>query len=186
MKKEFYLLVISTIIFACQHTDNTKKDTIEYQAIGYFETSNTPAKGAPRQGMLMPEKKGIIKLNQGFKESLNELDEMEYIIVLYHFHLAEGWESIVVPPESHHSFGMFATRTPRRPNPIGFSVIKLDSIHDLNLYVSGVDAFNGTPVLDIKPYLPSVDCPQSRINLEKEEEFGHHDNDFITDTLYKE
>ena len=64
---------------------------------------------------------------------------------------------MVRPPESDHEYGLFATRSPRRPNPIGLSLIKLDSISDNKLFVSGIDAFGGTPVLDIKPFLPSID-----------------------------
>jgi tRNA-Thr(GGU) m(6)t(6)A37 methyltransferase TsaA len=119
---------------------------------------------------------------------LNTLNLFEYIIVLYHFSEVEQWESNVNPPAaSHeHNFGLFSTRSPKRPNPIGLSVVKLEKIRDGILYVSGVDAFEGTPVLDIKPYLPSVDCVKSIQNELVETELGHHDEDFISDsTFYK-
>jgi tRNA (Thr-GGU) A37 N-methylase len=81
---------------------------------------------------------------------------------------------------------VFSTRSPKRPNPIGLSIVKLESIKDGVLTISGVDVFNGTPVLDIKPYLPSVDCVKSIQNEFIEKELGHHDENFITDsTFYK-
>ncbi|MBN1926338.1 MAG: tRNA (N6-threonylcarbamoyladenosine(37)-N6)-methyltransferase TrmO, partial [Prolixibacteraceae bacterium] len=112
----------------------------------------------------------------------------EYIIVLYHFNEVERWEPIVNPPASdhEHNFGLFSTRIPKRPNPIGFSIVKLEKIKNGVLYLSGLDAFEGTPVLDIKPYLPSVDCPKSVQNEMIEKVLGHHDEDFIEDsTFYK-
>lgn len=159
-------------------------EKITYKAIGYFETSYNPATGAPRQALLKPDEKGLIVLKEQYSAALVELDEFEYITVLFHFHLAEGWEAEIRPPESKHRFGLFATRSPQRPNPIGVSVIRLDSISENTLYISGADAFDGTPVLDIKPYLPSVDCPKSKINEEAEKELGHHSDDFITDSVY--
>ena len=80
--------------------------------------------------------------------------------------------------------GLFATRAPSRPNPIGFSIVKLEKIENGILYISGIDAFDGTPVLDIKPYLPSVDCIKSIQNELIEIELGHHDEDFIEDSTF--
>ena len=91
----------------------------------------------------------------------------------------------VRPPESHQSFGVFASRSPRRPNAVGLSLVKLDSLENNILFVSGIDMFNGTPVLDIKPYLPSVDFALSLKNSEAEELLGHHDKDFLNDTLVR-
>mgnify|MGYP006289350569 CR=1 FL=1 len=146
---------------------------IEYQSIGQFRTKLHPRSGAPRQGALHPENSGIIELDDRYAGTLEGLEKSEYIIVLYHLHLSGNWHTTVRPPGSTRSFGLFATRSPNRPNPIGFSVVKLNRIKGNALYVSGVDAFDGTPVLDIKPFLPSIDCPEEYRNsgmtgLEKE------------------
>ena len=127
----------------------------------------------------------FIILDTIYEQALESLDQFEYIFVLFHFHEASGWEAIITPPESDHEYGIFATRSPRRPNPIGLSLIKLDSIINNKLFVSGIDAFNNTPVLDIKPFLPSVDYVVSEKNMVSEIYLGHHDEDFINDSLVK-
>ena len=146
--------------------------TIEYHPIGIFHTDLTPLTGAPRQGILQPENKGIIEIYEEYCDALHELENFEFIIVLYHMHLSGKWYSIVRPPNSKKSFGMFATRSPNRPNPIGLSVIKLDRIENNRLYVSGIDAFDGTPVLDIKPWISSIDCPEHKNNKAIEQDLG--------------
>ena len=162
-----------------------KSDTlsIRLQPIGLFHTDFNPGTGAPRQGRLVPESKGSIELYPEYRQALKDLDLFEYIIVLYYFSEVRGWEPVVHPPASdhRHDFGLFATRTPKRPNPIGFSIVKLERIRDGVLTVSGVDAFDGTPILDIKPYLPSIDCIKSVQNEKTEKKLGHHDEDFIND-----
>ncbi len=133
--------------------------TIEYNPIGVFHSPLTRQSGAPRQGALEPTIKGSIEIFAPYVDALKELDRTEYMIVLYHMHISGNWHTPVRPPGSTHDFGLFATRSPNRPNPIGFAVIRLDRIEGSILHVSGIDAFDGTPVLDIKPWLPSVDCP---------------------------
>jgi len=161
-------------------------DTIRYTPIGVVHSAFTPETGAPRQGVLIPESKGTIELFEEYHEALHDLHLFEYIIILYHFNVVETWAPAVNPPASshEHEFGLFATRSPKRPNPIGFAIVKLHYIKNGILYVSGIDAFDNTPVLDIKPYLPSVDCIESVQNELIEEELGHHDEDFITDTTF--
>ena len=158
---------------------NSEKE-IHYKPIGVFHTEYTTQTGAPRQGILIPEGQGKIEIYPEYQNALTTLDLFEYIIVLYHFDKVEKWEPMVNPPASthDHNFGLFATRSPKRPNPIGFSIIKLEKIKNGFLYVSGVDAFDGTPVLDIKPYLPSVDCVKSIQNKLIEEKLGHHDENY--------
>ena len=154
-----------------------KIEKIVYTPIGLFHTSFTPETGAPRQGILMPETKGTIEIFPQYRKALKTLGFFEYIIVLYHFSKVEGWEPTVNPPSSTegHNFGLFSTRSPNRPNPIGLSIVKLERIENGILYVSGIDAFDGTPVLDIKPYLPSIDGVKSNKNESIEKELGLHD-----------
>lgn len=174
------------VVFVFQMHLLFSQDTLKYTPIGVFHTQFTPETGAPRQGILMPETFGTIEIYPEYAEGLRFVSFFEYIIVLYHFSEVEKWEPIIEPPGSthEHNFGVFSTRSPKRPNPIGFSVVKLDSIRNTILYISGVDAFEGTPVLDIKPYLPSIDNVKSLINELLEVELGHHDEKFINDTTF--
>ncbi len=180
MKKLFSILIISIFLYSCN------KNRIEYKPIGYFSSKYTLKTGAPRQSILKPNTKGIIILDTIYVKALFELDEFEYIWVIADFNQENGWETTVTPPESHHKYGLFATRSPRRPNPIGLSLMKMDSIIGNKIYVSGVDLFDKTPILDIKPFLPSVDYVHSEKNIFAEKYLGHHDEDFITDSLVKE
>ena len=179
MRKYYLILFITVTIFGYKNDDNS----ITYKPIGYFSTKYNLSVGAPRQGMLDTATHGIITLNNKYIGALKDLDKFEYIWVIYHFHQAEGMEDIVIPPDSDHEFGLFATRSPRRPNPIALSLIKLDTIIENKLFVSNIDAFDGTPVIDIKPFLPSVDYAVSIKNMEAELYLGHHDTDFINDSL---
>ena len=169
-------VVLPTVLSAEQTISKirTKPDTmvIEYQPIGEFHTCMTPQTGAPRQGALEPENEGTIEIYEPFVEALRDIEMYDYIIILYHMHLSKGWRSSANPPGSERSFGLFSTRSPNRPNPIGFAVIKLNRVDGSILHVSGVDAFDGTPVLDIKPWISSIDCPDSGKNSEVERELG--------------
>lgn len=179
--------LIFSILFSIFLSLTTKaQDTIIYKPIGVFHTHFSPQTGAPRQGILMPESSGSIEIFPEYRSGLSYLSFFEYIIVLYHFSEVESWNPEVEPPgaDHEHRYGVFSTRSPKRPNPIGFSVVKLVGITDGVLYLSGVDAFEGTPVLDIKPYLPSVDNVNSPINEMLEKKFGHHDEPFINDSTF--
>lgn len=180
------LTLLCLIFIKCRNNQLQNNNEIIYSPIGIIHSSFNTETGAPRQGILMPETKGEIEIFEPYREALQTLDEFEYIIVLYHFDKVRTWESHVNPPASthEHDFGLFSTRSPKRPNPIGLSIVKLESINDGILHVRGVDAFEGTPVLDIKPYLPSVDCIKSQRNEEVEKELGHHDEIFITDSSF--
>jgi len=157
-----------------QPEEQTKQDPMKivYHPIGLFHTELTPQTGAPRQGILQPENKGTIEVYPEYQDALRDLEKYEYIIVIYHMHLSKGWHTPVRPPRSSRPFGLFATRSPNRPNPVGLSVIKLEKVKGNILHVSGIDAFNKTPVLDIKPWIPSIDCPGWKVNLDIEEKLG--------------
>ena len=145
---------------------------VNYQPIGVFHSKLSPQSGAPRQGMLTPDNEGVIEVFPVYEEAVRDLESYPYIIVLYHMHLSTTWHPLVRPPSSERDFGLFATRSPNRPNSIGLGVIKLERVDGRQLYVSGIDAFDGTPVLDIKPWLPSIDCPDDRSRLPVERELG--------------
>lgn len=107
--------------------------------------------------------KGTISLKSNYVEGLKDLEGFSHIYVLYHFHRAGKAQLTVSPFMDSNSHGIFATRAPRRPNPIGLSVIKLNKIVGNLLQVENVDILNGTPILDIKPYVPDFD----QIQVEK-------------------
>ncbi len=167
---KFFILQIVFLSFML--SVQGQKNSVTYEPIGTFHTSYNKNTGAPRQGRFKPEGEGTIELLSEYHEALQGLEDYGYILVFYHLHLINSWNHMVTPPGSSKEFGLFATRTPRRPNPIGFSVIKLESIENGVLRVSGVDAYDGTPVLDIKPYIPVIDCIDSKRNQEIENNLG--------------
>ena len=155
------------------------REAIVFRPIGVFHSPYTRATGAPRQGILQPETRATIEIDELYRKGLTDLEKFEYIIVLYYFDGIKKWSPMATPPKSKHTFGFFATRSPRRPNPIGFSVIRLNSV-DMEkglLHVSGIDAFDGTPVLDIKPYIPAIDMVKSEKNRNMEHRLGMHQQD---------
>ena len=104
---------------------------------------------------------GTVELFPDYLEGLKDLEGFSYIILLYHFHRSKGFDLQVVPFLDRKSRGLFATRAPRRPNPIGFSVVKLLDIRDDTLHIENIDVVDGTPLLDIKPYVPEFDGPSA-------------------------
>jgi tRNA (adenine37-N6)-methyltransferase len=122
--------------------------------------------GTPRQSGLCKNAKGTIEIFKEFshEDSVRELESFSHIWVLFNFHKVKSWNPTVRPPRlgGTKKVGVFASRSPFRPNPIGMSILKLEEIRRKNgkifLEVSGLDLLDQTPVLDIKPYIPSVDA----------------------------
>jgi len=143
-------------------------DAICFRPVGFFHASCNGRGSTPRQGVLSPETRATITIEPPYRKALLGLERFQYIIVLYYFDRIGNWRETVKPPWARESYGLFATRTPRRPNPIGMTVVKLEGIDGKRgiLHVSGVDAFDSTPVLDIKPYLPAIDCINTTIEAE--------------------
>ncbi len=107
--------------------------------------------------------RGTIVIEEKFRPGLCDLDGFSRIILIYAFHRSEGYELKVIPFLDTVPHGIFATRAPRRPNAIGLSVVRLISMNDGELVIEGVDMVDGTPLLDIKPYVPEFDCyPEER------------------------
>ena len=126
--------------------------TVHSELVQRYET--------PRQGVLAGEKISVIELNpkNNFQQALKYLDGFERIWVLYQFHLNKNWKPLVTPPRhTRKKVGVFATRAPYRPNHIGMSCVKLEKVDGLKIFISESDILNGSPVLDIKPYLPYSD-----------------------------
>ena len=120
---------------------------------------------SPRQGALS-ENFGIIELYPGrnFETAAADLAGAERIWVLYAFDRNSNWKPKVLPPVGSRRIGVFATRSPHRPNPLGLSAVRLLKVEGLKLYIAGHDLLNGTAILDIKPYLSEADAfPDSRL-----------------------
>jgi tRNA-Thr(GGU) m(6)t(6)A37 methyltransferase TsaA len=129
--------------------------------IGIIRTPFTEKQGTPIQGALVDESSGTAEVFDEFKAGLKDLDGFSHAIFLYYFDRSHGWEPLVVPYLDDRRRGVFATRAPRRPNPIGLTVVKLLSIEDNIIEFKHTDMLDGTPLLDIKPYIPKVDAPES-------------------------
>ena len=102
---------------------------------------------------------GTVEIFRKFHPGLKDLDGFSHIILLYHFHRSSSFSLSVVPFMDSVAHGLFATRAPKRPNPIGLSVVGLDGIEKGVLHIQNVDVIDGTPLLDIKPYVPEFDAP---------------------------
>jgi len=128
--------------------------------IGTLHTPFPDRASAPRQPAVARGVRGTLELfpDGRHEHALSDIESFPYIWVLFWFHLNEGWKGKVLPPRSRARRGVFATRSPYRPNPIGLSVLRLERVEGLVLHVLDVDMIDGTPVLDIKPYLPYTDA----------------------------
>jgi tRNA (adenine37-N6)-methyltransferase len=133
----------------------TKK--FDLMPIGVIHSSYRKECDAPRQGRLSPTKSEI-EIFPEYADGLKDIAERPHLIILYWLDRADRCMLTAIPPHSKKEHGVFATRSPDRPNPIGFAVIDLLGIEGSRLIVRGLDAFEGTPVLDIKPYSPEIDC----------------------------
>jgi tRNA-Thr(GGU) m(6)t(6)A37 methyltransferase TsaA len=128
--------------------------------IGVVHSPFKERASAPRQPYASKGTPGTIELfaDQNFEHALSDLESWDHIWVLFWFHLNEGWRPKVLPPRSRKRRGVFSTRSPHRPNPIGLSVVELEGVEGLTLRVRNLDILDGTPVLDIKPYVPFADA----------------------------
>lgn len=111
----------------------------------------------PIQAVAAEGVEGSIELAPGYGDGLRDIDGFSHVIVVYHFHLARNLSLTVRPLLDDEPHGVFATRAPRRPNPIGISIMRLIRVEGLTLHIEDVDVVDGTPLLDIKPYVPAFD-----------------------------
>jgi tRNA-Thr(GGU) m(6)t(6)A37 methyltransferase TsaA len=133
------------------------------QPIGFIHSPFTTKEETPIQ----PSRSGAsgrVELLPEYEPGLQDLDGFSHVILLYAFHRAQGGFALEVTPFlDKEPKGLFATRYPRRPNPLGLSVVKLARREGRVLYVDGIDVLDGTPLLDLKPYVPPFDAyPEAR------------------------
>ena len=139
---------------------------VTFAPIGVVHTPFLDRVSAPRQAAAGLGVKGTIELDPGrdFEHALEDLEGWDRLWVIFCFHLNEGWRPKVLPPRSARKRrGVFSTRSPYRPNPIGLSVVRLTGVRGLVLDVEDLDIVDGSPVLDLKPYVPYADAfPDAR------------------------
>ncbi len=130
---------------------------ISFQPIGIIHSDHLEPQGTPIQFSGAKDARGEIEIFPEFQDGLIDLDGFSHLILIYYFHQIKNPALIVKPFMDDAEHGVFATRSPARPNPIGFSIVKLNKIRGSRLYVQGLDIINETPLLDIKPYVPNFD-----------------------------
>ncbi|MCD6176324.1 MAG: tRNA (N6-threonylcarbamoyladenosine(37)-N6)-methyltransferase TrmO [Candidatus Cloacimonetes bacterium] len=142
---------------------NTKfnNNEIVFKPIGIIHSPFKDRERMPIQTIGAQGVKGQIKIFPEFKDGLKDLDGFSMIILIYHFHLSTDYTLLVKPFLEDTIKGVFATRAPRRPNQIGTSIVKLESVEDNILHISNVDIVDGTLILDIKSYIKKIDCIES-------------------------
>jgi len=139
-------------------------ETITYTPIGVIHSPFKDKEGMPIQPAGAQGIAGTVELDPKYAEGLNDLEDFSHIILLYHFDRSEGYSLTVTPFLDDAMRGAFATRAPKRPNAIGLSVVKLVKRAETVLHIEHVDIVDGTPLLDIKPYIPEFDVhPVERI-----------------------
>ena len=131
---------------------------IVYRPIGIIRTPfEKGGKSPPPQGVYEPDARGHVDIFTQFSEGLKDIEGFSHLVLLFHFHLSTDYDLICYPRGDTKLRGVFATRSPRRPNPIGCSVVELVKVEKTRLHIKRVDMYDGTPLLDIKPYVPVFD-----------------------------
>ena len=130
---------------------------IKFQPIGIVHSLFKEQHGTPIQPFFAQNTRGKVEIFEPYHAALKDLDGFSRVWLIYYFDQAKNWEPTVVPYRDVLKRGLFATRSPPRPNAIGISAVKLISVEKGVLEVEEIDILDGTPVLDIKPYVPMFD-----------------------------
>ena len=126
------------------------------QPIGFVSSPYKEAKEIPKGLGAKHEADGVLKILPDFEPGLTDIEGFSHLVVIWEFDRSHGFELLGTPPSDNKPHGVFATRSPRRPNPIGMTIVELRRREGTELHVRGVDMLDGTPILDIKPYLSSI------------------------------
>jgi tRNA-Thr(GGU) m(6)t(6)A37 methyltransferase TsaA len=133
---------------------------ITIRPIGIIETPFEKLDGMPIQPSGAADVIGTIVIDREYEQGLSDLEGFSHIILLYHFHQSNGYNLMVKPFMDDQKRGLFSTRAPRRPNPIGLSIVQLIKREANRLTIKGIDVVNKTPLIDIKPYVPGFDAKE--------------------------
>jgi tRNA (adenine37-N6)-methyltransferase len=133
-------------------------DRVVYTPIGVLRSPYSLLDGMPLQTVAAPEVEARVEFEQSVHGAIRDLEGFSHLWLIAHLHAVDGWSAEVVPFLDTVSRGVLATRSPRRPNPIGLSLVELAGIEAGVIHVRGVDLLDGTPILDVKPYVPLFDA----------------------------
>ncbi len=132
------------------------------QAIGFIRTPYKETSAIPKGLGARHDAEGVLEFLPEFEAGLKDVEGFSHLFVLWVFDRSEGFDLVGAPPVDNQPHGVFATRSPRRPNPIGLTVVELLRRERGSLFVRGVDMLEGTPILDIKPYMSSIPAERLR------------------------
>ncbi len=156
-----------------------KESSISYQPIGIVNSPFKDSIGTPIQPVASPNSKATVEVFEEYVEGLTDIEGFSHIILIFHMHLIKKSPLKVIPFLDTAEHGVFATRSPGRPNPIGFSVVRLEKVDGNILHITGVDIIDGTPLLDIKPFVPAFD-------VRKADKIGWYEKAVIEITTIKD
>jgi len=131
-------------------------------AIGFIRSPFTDTKSIPKGLGARHDEEGVLEILPEFEPGLTDIEGFSHLFVIWTFDRSEGYELIGSPPFDERPHGVFATRSPRRPNPIALTVVELLGREGRSLRVRGLDMLDGTPILDIKPYMSSIPSEKLR------------------------
>jgi tRNA (adenine37-N6)-methyltransferase len=132
------------------------------RAIGFVGSPYKSTSEIPKGLGAQHEAEGVLKILPEFEAGLTDIEGFSHLIVIWEFDRSRGFELLATPPSDNRQHGLFATRSPLRPNPIGLTTVVLLWRESIELHVRGVDMLDGTPILDIKPYLSSIPVEKLR------------------------
>ena len=141
--------------------------------IGYIRSSYTNTDQVPKGLGATHSMEGILEVRPEFAAGLQDIEGYSHLMILWVFHQAQGCELVGRVPTDNQIHGVFSTRSPRRPNPIGLTTVELIRREGADLYLRGIDMLDGTPVLDIKPYTSSIPLEKLRRGWLEEAEKGN-------------
>jgi tRNA (adenine37-N6)-methyltransferase len=130
--------------------------------IGYIRSPYQDTQQVPKGLGTAHTMEGILEVSVEFEEGLQDIEGYSHLLIIWVFHKAKGYELVGQPPSDDRPHGVFSTHSPRRPNPIGLTVVELVRREGNRLHLRGIDMLDGTPVLDVKPYTSSVPIDQLR------------------------
>lgn len=130
--------------------------------IGFVRTPYVSASEVPKGPGAEHKAEGVLEIRPDLEPALTDIEGFSHLIVIWVFDRSEGYDLMVTPPTDDRPHGMFSTRVPRRPNPLAMTVVELLGRDGASLRVRGVDMLDGTPILDVKPYLSSIPAEKIR------------------------
>ncbi len=139
-------------------TGRSVQDVVEYAPIGYVSSPHVVPRDTPIQPVYAEAAHGYVEIHEHLVDGLRSLEGYSHIYLIYHLHRIDESRLLVTPFLQDKEHGIFATRAPWRPNPIGLSIVRLVRVEHNRVHVTGLDLLDGTPILDIKPYAARFDC----------------------------